>query len=176
MLDGNRYDSVAGSASYQRTSSRTQRYEESRPVPDGSVANLMNGRGGLENSSIGFCQVAEGRASVTGTKHVSSISRHKSPHPRYRMPWREGHDSLLPAIDDAPVETDCGAGYEHSRIVAHVHQNESRAFGVLALGGSVAKFVRIGEFSALDGVRSWRMNDFKGRHFGGEIVRWAVRW
>ena len=38
----------------------------------------------------GFCQVAEGRASVTGTKHVSSISRHKSPHPRYRMPWREG--------------------------------------------------------------------------------------
>ena len=24
-------------------------------------------------------------------------------------------------------------------------------------------FVRIGEFSALDGVRSWRMNDFKGR-------------
>ena len=33
-------------------------------------------------------------------------------------------------------------------------------------GGSVAKFVRIGEFSALDGVRSWRMNDFKGRHFG----------
>ena len=33
-----------------------------------------------------FCQVAEGRASVTGTKHVSSISRHKSPHPRYRMP------------------------------------------------------------------------------------------
>ena len=81
-----------------------------------------------------FCQVAEGRASVTGTKHVSSISRHKSPHPRYRMPWREGHDSLLPAIDDAPVETDCGAGYEHSRIVAHVHQNERRAFGVLALG------------------------------------------
>ena len=50
------------------------------------------------------------------------------------MPWREGHDSLLPAIDDAPVGTDCGAGYEHSRIVAHVHQNESRAFGVLALG------------------------------------------
>ena len=42
--------------------------------------------------------------------------------------------------------------------------------------GSVAKFVRIGEFSALDGVRSWRMNDFKGRHFGGEIVLWAVRW
>ena len=82
----------------------------------------------------GFCQVAEGRASVTGTKHVSSISRHKSPHPRYRVPWREGHDSLLPAIDDAPVETDCGAGYEHSRIVAHVHQNESRAFGILALG------------------------------------------
>ena len=82
----------------------------------------------------GFVQVAEGRASVTGTKHVSSISRHKSPHPRYRMPWREGHDSLLPAIDDAPVETDCGAGYEHSRIVAHVPQNESRAFGVLALG------------------------------------------
>ena len=81
-----------------------------------------------------FCQVAEGRASVTGTKHLSSISRHKSPHPRYRMPWREGHDSLLPAIDDAPVETDCGAGYEHSRIVAHVHQNERRAFGVLALG------------------------------------------
>ena len=81
-----------------------------------------------------FCQVAEGRASVTGTKHVSSISTHKSPHPRYQMPWREGHDSLLPAIDDAPVETDCGAGYEHSRIVAHVHHNESRAFGVLALG------------------------------------------
>ena len=44
------------------------------------------------------------------------------------------------------------------------------------LKGSVAKFVRIGEFSALDGVRSWRMNDFKGRHFGGEIVLWAVRW
>ena len=42
--------------------------------------------------------------------------------------------------------------------------------------GSVAKFVWIGEFSALDGVRSWRMNDFKGRHFGGEIVLWAVRW
>ena len=42
--------------------------------------------------------------------------------------------------------------------------------------GSVAKFVRIGEFSALDRVRSWRMNDFKGRHFGGEIVLWAVRW
>ena len=44
------------------------------------------------------------------------------------------------------------------------------------IAGSVAKFVRIGEFSALDGVRSWRMNDFKGRHFGGEIVLWAVRW
>ena len=27
----------------------------------------------------------------------------------------------------------------------------------------------------LDGVRGWRMNDFKGRHFGGEIVLWAVR-
>ena len=41
--------------------------------------------------------------------------------------------------------------------------------------GSVAKFFRIGELSALGGVRSWRMNDFKGRHFGGEIVLWAVR-
>ena len=88
----------------------------------------------FDHCSGGVCQVAEGRASVTGTKHVSSISRHKSPHPRYRMPWREGHDSLLPAIDDAQVETDCGVGYEHSRIVAHVHQNERRAFGVLALG------------------------------------------
>ena len=48
--------------------------------------------------------------------------------------------------------------------------------GVDGGAGSVAKFVRIGEFSALDGVRSWRMNDFKGRHFGGEIVLWAVRW
>ena len=44
------------------------------------------------------------------------------------------------------------------------------------LGGSVAKFVRIGEFSALDGVRSWRMNDFKGRHFDGEMVLWPWRW
>ena len=45
-----------------------------------------------------------------------------------------------------------------------------------ALGGSVAKFGRSGELSASAGVRGWRMNDFKGRHFGGEIVLWAVRW
>ena len=44
------------------------------------------------------------------------------------------------------------------------------------LDGSVAKFGRSGELSASAGVRGWRMNDFKGRHFGGEIVLWAVRW
>ena len=94
------------------------------------------------------------------------------------MPWREGHDSLLPAIDDTPVETDCGAGYEHSRIVAHVHQNESRAFGVLALGyvrvtlqhdcsridpGSVAAWT----FSAIDAqsklVTSYLVGDRDGQ-------------
>ena len=42
--------------------------------------------------------------------------------------------------------------------------------------GSVAKFGRSGELSASAGVRGWRMNDFRGRHFGGEIVLWAVRW
>ena len=42
--------------------------------------------------------------------------------------------------------------------------------------GSVAKFGRSGELSASAGVRGWRMNDFKGRHFDGEIVLWAVRW
>ena len=42
--------------------------------------------------------------------------------------------------------------------------------------GSVAKIVRNGELSAFAGARGWRMNDFKGRHFGGEIVLWAVRW
>ena len=47
---------------------------------------------------------------------------------------------------------------------------------VKALDGSVAKFGRIGELCALAGARGWRMSDFKGRHFGGEIVRWAVRW
>ena len=34
----------------------------------------------------------------------------------------------------------------------------------------------IGELFALDDARGWRMNDFKGRHFEGEIVLWAVRW
>ena len=34
----------------------------------------------------------------------------------------------------------------------------------------------IGEPCALDEARGWRMNDFKGRHFEGEIVLWAVRW
>ena len=45
-----------------------------------------------------------------------------------------------------------------------------------AYEGSVAKIVRNGELSALAGARGWRMNDFKGRHFGGEVVLWAVRW
>ena len=34
----------------------------------------------------------------------------------------------------------------------------------------------IGELFALGDARGWRMNDFKGRHFEGEIVLWAVRW
>ena len=34
----------------------------------------------------------------------------------------------------------------------------------------------IGELFALGDARGRRMNDFKGRHFEGEIVLWAVRW
>ena len=53
---------------------------------------------------------------------------------------------------------------------------DAARFVELAREGSVAKFGRSGELSASAGVRGWRMNDFKGRHFGGEIVLWAVRW
>ncbi len=41
--------------------------------------------------------------------------------------------------------------------------------------GSVANFVAVGR----DGLRAGGervMSDFKGRHFEGEIVLWAVRW
>ena len=34
----------------------------------------------------------------------------------------------------------------------------------------------LGGVSALVGARGRRMNDFKGHHFGGEFVLWAVRW
>ena len=42
--------------------------------------------------------------------------------------------------------------------------------------GSVAKFDLLGELSATAVARGQGMNDFKGRHFRGEIVLWAVRW
>ena len=42
--------------------------------------------------------------------------------------------------------------------------------------GSVAKFSLNGELCAIAGARGWRMNDFKGRHFEGVVVLWAVRW
>ena len=42
--------------------------------------------------------------------------------------------------------------------------------------GSVAKFGLLGELSARAAARGRDMNDFKGRHFRGEIVLWAVRW
>ena len=42
--------------------------------------------------------------------------------------------------------------------------------------GSVANLGRNGELSAMVGARGRCVNDFKGRHFGGEIVLWAVRW
>ena len=42
--------------------------------------------------------------------------------------------------------------------------------------GSVANLSRNGELSAMAGERCRHVNDFKGRHFGGEIVLWAVKW
>ena len=42
--------------------------------------------------------------------------------------------------------------------------------------GSVAKLDLLGELSARAVARGQGMNDFKGRHFRGEIVLWAVRW
>ena len=42
--------------------------------------------------------------------------------------------------------------------------------------GSVANLSRNGELSAMAGERGRHVNDFKGRHFGGEVVLWAVRW
>ena len=58
------------------------------------------------------------------------------------------------------------------------------AGSVESLGQIIEGYVRglcckvrvIGELFALDDARGWRMNDFKGRHFEGEIVLWAVRW
>ena len=44
------------------------------------------------------------------------------------------------------------------------------------LRGLCCKVRVIGELFALGDARGWRMNDFKGRHFEGEIVLWAVRW
>ena len=41
---------------------------------------------------------------------------------------------------------------------------------------ALCKVQVIGELCALGDARGWRMNDFKGRHFEGEIVLWAVRW
>ncbi len=42
--------------------------------------------------------------------------------------------------------------------------------------GSVAKLVWTDEQSALAGAKGGDLNDFKGRHFEGEIVLWAVHW
>ena len=45
-----------------------------------------------------------------------------------------------------------------------------------ARAGSVAKISRCDELTVSGGQRGWRVNEFKGRHFGGEVVLWAVRW
>ena len=42
--------------------------------------------------------------------------------------------------------------------------------------GSVANLGLLGELSAMAEARGRSKNDFKGRHFRGEIVLWAVRW
>ena len=47
---------------------------------------------------------------------------------------------------------------------------------VSTMNGSVANLSRNGELSAMVGERGRGVNDFKGRHFGGETVLWAVRW
>ena len=46
----------------------------------------------------------------------------------------------------------------------------------LSQNGSVANLSRNVELSAMAGERGRHVNDFKGRHFRGEIVLWAVRW
>ena len=46
----------------------------------------------------------------------------------------------------------------------------------VALNRLCCKVWVTGELLALDDARGWRMNDFKGRYFEGEIVLWAVRW
>jgi hypothetical protein len=50
------------------------------------------------------------------------------------MPWSEGSDNSLLATGDAQGETNCGTDHERQGIVAHAHQSEIHAFGVLALG------------------------------------------
>ena len=73
------------------------------------------------------------------------------------------------------------AAYEHTTpaqtartcIYGHLEEHSANARSV---DGSVAKFAQNGELCAMAGARGWRMNDFKGRHFEGEVVLWAVRW
>ena len=55
-------------------------------------------------------------------------------------------------------------------------RSHARTLNPLARGGSVAKFIWSGELSGRAGARGWRMSDFRGRHFEGEVVLWAVRW
>ena len=62
---------------------------------------------------------------------------------------------------------------EQTLFAAALRQGEALADG---LTGSVAKFSLNGELCAIAGARGWRMNDFKGRHFEGVVVLWAVRW
>ena len=49
------------------------------------------------------------------------------------MPWSKGSGNLLPAIDAAQAETDCGTDRERSGIVVHSHRNGSYAFGAPVL-------------------------------------------
>ena len=58
------------------------------------------------------------------------------------------------------------------------HLDRAWAAAVHAFQGRLCCKIRRtgGELSAYAGARGWGMSDFKGRHFGGEIVLWAVRW
>ena len=51
-----------------------------------------------------------------------------------------------------------------------------RLHSVRLSGGSVGKISRDGELCASGAQRGWPVNEFKGRHFGGEVVLSAVRW
>ena len=71
---------------------------------------------------------------------------------------------------------DRGVGRLQRLEAAHGPEQQLKLAVVGLDDGLCCKVRVIGELFALGDARGWRMNDFKGRHFEGEIVLWAVRW